>query len=271
MSYFHSILLGLVQGLGEFLPISSSAHLVITPWLFDFKDPGLTFDVALHFGTLLALLVYFWRDWWGIGKNSYTYLRHRGAAPPVESCQSFRLLLYLVVATLPGAVIGYLLDDLAETTFRHPLLIAFTMVFLGVLLFWADWKFKGEKSLQKITWRDSIIIGLSQAMALIPGVSRSGITMTTGLFMGLDRVTAARFSFLLAAPITLGAFVFKAPQFFAAGITGPDVVGILVSAIVGFLSIKYLLKFVQTYSFRIFVYYRLGFSVLVLIVYFVRS
>lgn len=253
MTYFESFILGLVQGLGEFLPISSSAHLIIVPWAFHFQDPGLAFDVALHLGTLLALVFYFWRDW------IHILLHDR------------KLLGFLVIATIPGALFGFLLDDLAESAFRNPLLIAGNMVFLGILLWIADSGKKRDRELKDLNLKDSATIGLSQALALLPGVSRSGITMTTGLFKNLTRQTAARFSFLMAAPITLGACVFKLPHLFKEGISGPVAVGIITSAVVGFLSIKYLLRYVQFNTFRIFVYYRFLFASAVVFLYFLRG
>ncbi|MBI4412480.1 MAG: undecaprenyl-diphosphate phosphatase [Deltaproteobacteria bacterium] len=282
MTYGQSILLGVVQGLGEFLPISSSAHLVITPWFFKFSDPGLTFDVALHFGTLLAIFSYFWRDWLGISAGFLRafFGQRKGAlrevsvehseAKKLSDADYRRLFLYLVAATIPGAVIGFFLDELAETALRHPLLIAVNMSLLGLILLYADSRMRDGKVLKKITWRDALIVGFSQALALVPGVSRSGITITAGLFCGFSRSTAAFFSFLLAMPITLGACVFKMKHLFENGAGGVEWTGIAVSAVVGFLSIKYLLKYVQTHNYRIFVYYRFGFTILVGLVYFLR-
>lgn len=259
LTYLEAVLLGLVQGLGEFLPISSSAHLVIAPWLFDFADPGLTFDVALHFGTLFAILFYFWRDFCQIAKGAF--------APTVER----RLLFFLLIATIPGAVAGYFLNDLAEAAFRHPLLVAVNMSLLGGVLLLADRFHRGEKTVTGVKFFDSVVVGCAQSLALIPGVSRAGITMTAGLLTGFTREASARFSFLMAAPITLGACVFKARHFFENPVTGPVVVGIVVSTIVGFLSIKYLLRYLQSHSFQIFVYYRFFFTALVFAVYFLRN
>lgn len=272
MTYLQSIVLGLVQGLGEFLPISSSAHLVILPWAFNFPDPGLSFDVALHFGTLFALIVYFWRDWidiiWGFARSSFKPFTSTEESQRLTDKRNQRLFWFLVLATIPGAVAGLFFDELAETLFRNPLLVAVNMSLLGIVLFLADWKCRHRKDLKSISFWDSLVIGICQALALVPGVSRSGITITTGLFRGLNRETAARFSFLMAAPITLGACILKVDYFFKEGISAEAVVGILVSAIVGFLAIKYLLKFVQTYSYRIFVYYRIAFTVAVVGYYF---
>jgi undecaprenyl-diphosphatase len=265
LSYIESILLGLVQGLGEFLPISSSAHLVILPWFMDFKDPGLTFSVALHFGTLLAIVTYFWKDWWEILSGSCGYMRARFKQKDVSeiSFARFRLLIYLVIATIPGALAGLLLEDVAETLFRNPLLVAANMALFGGLLWAVDKWGKRTQDLSKISWSAGLLIGVSQALALVPGVSRSGATMTMGLCLGLDRVSSARFSFLMATPITLGACILKAPDFFSGDITLHVLSGILVSAIIGFLAIKFLMSFVQRHSYNLFVYYRFAFFVFV--------
>lgn len=263
MTYLHAILLGVVQGLGEFLPISSSAHLVITPWFFGFEDPGLTFDVALHFGTLIALLSFFWKDWVVlIGGAARFIIKKEG-----RDKQSFNLLLFLAAASVPGAIAGLALEDLAETVFRSPLLIAMNMAFMGAVLWIVDSKSGKIKKVNDVTFKDSIFVGISQALALVPGVSRSGITMTSGLLRGLTREAAARFSFLLAMPITFGACLLKVDDFLAGHPAGPEYVGIAVSALVGFLSIKYLLKFIQTYSFKVFVYYRFIFAAVVVVRY----
>lgn len=258
MSYLESIFLGIVQGATEFLPISSSGHLVIFPWLFGFEDPGLTFDVALHAGTLLALLAYFWRDWIELFKGAGGVLCR---SQPYSKNVQAQLFVAILLATIPGALAGYFLNDLAETVLRHPLLVAFDMAFLGLLLFLVDRKGVNGKGLTHLTLRDALLIGVSQALALFPGVSRSGITITMALFLGFSRVAAARFSFLLATPIMFGALVFKLKDLSV--ITGPIVVGVLTSTITGFLAIATLLRYVQTQNYHIFCYYRFGFSILV--------
>lgn len=273
LSYLESLILGVIQGLGEFLPISSSAHLVIAPLVFNFKDPGLTFNVALHFGTLLAIIFYFWRDWIEILTGSVRHwvdCKDRSEELCRKDKGYHRLFFFLVVATVPGAIGGYFLEEMAETAFRHPLLVGANMTLLGILLLIADKIHSGLKNVEKADFWDSLFIGISQVLALVPGVSRAGITMTAGLLRGFDRVSAARFSFLMAAPITFGACVLEFLDFFSGPITGPDVLGIFASALVGFLSIKYLLKYIQSHSFRIFVYYRFAFSIFVFIFYFVR-
>lgn len=271
MSYVESFILGLVQGLGEFLPISSSAHLVIAPWFFDFRDPGLAFDVALHLGTLMAVLFYFWKDWLSIAQGSLKFLFGKNPSEKSTHRSSWNLLWYLVVATIPAALAGVLLEDLAEGTLRHPLLVAANMIALGALLWHADGKgARSHSGLENMTLKMALLIGASQALALFPGVSRSGITITTALLLGFSRMGAARFSFLLSTPITLGACVLKYKYFLEILHDPQAFVGIATAAIFGFLSIKYLMKLVQNFSYRVFCYYRFLFGITVVVLYFWR-
>ena len=262
MSTLQAAILGLVQGLGEFLPISSSAHLVLIPWLFKWNDPGLTFDIALHIGTLIAVAIYFWKDWLRLITKGLTDVRSREG----------QLFWYIVAATIPGALVGFLLEKKAETIFREPVLIATMLILLGIVLYWADRKSVKNIEMNSITFKISLLIGLSQAFAIIPGVSRSGITMTMGLFMGLTREGAARFSFLLAAPIIFGAALVKVPFL----ISNPSVIninfiiGILVSFIVGILSIGFLLRYIQTRNFLPFAWYRFIMGSLVIVIVLMR-
>lgn len=267
MTYFESILLGLVQGLGEFLPISSSAHLVVLPWFVQFEDPGLGFDVALHLGTLFAVVAFFWKDWFQILTGSARYVVKR----EVEQKQNWFLLLALILATIPAAIAGVLLNEWAETSLRHPLSVALNMILLGALLLWADKKRGVQLGVDDMTYGLALKIGLAQCLALVPGVSRSGITITTALALGMNRSEAARFSFLMSTPIIFGACVFKYKYFAEALVDPKALIGIAVAALFGFLSIKYLLKLVQNYSYAVFSYYRFGFGALVLIVYFLRA
>ena len=262
MSTLQAAILGLVQGLGEFLPISSSAHLVLIPWLFKWNDPGLTFDIALHIGTLIAVAIYFWKDWLKLITKGLTDVRSTEG----------KLFWYLVAATIPGAVVGFLLEKKAETIFREPVLIATMLILLGVLLYWADRKGVKHIEMNRITFRTSLFIGLSQALAIIPGVSRSGITMTMGLLMGLTREGAARFSFLLAAPIIFGAALVKLPHFISnpSEITINFIIGVLVSFVTGILSIGFLLRYVQTKNFLPFAWYRFILGSLVIVIVLIR-
>lgn len=249
-----SLVLGVVQGLSEFLPISSSGHLVIFPWLFGFSDPGLSFDVALHAGTLIAVLGYFWRDWCNI-------FRLRNDMPEYHGMSN--ALLFLVMATIPGAIAGAVLEKQAETIFRNPLLIAATLFVFGALLWVVDLRGRKTRSLESITLRDALAIGCAQAFAIVPGVSRSGITITAALARGIDRASAARFSFLLSTPIICAALLANAPALVSAGITVPFVVGVLSSAVSGYIAIFSLIRFVERASYRVFFWYRAAIALLI--------
>lgn len=253
MTVFHALVLGIVQGLGEFLPISSSAHLVLIPWLFGWEDPGLTFDVALHMGTLLAVVLYFWKDWLKLIK----------AALQRRASDEKRIFWYLVVATIPGGLFGLALEKKAETTFRSPLLIGVMMIVMGILLYLADRK-RQIRKIDTMTLADAIWVGLSQALAIIPGVSRSGSTMTTARFLDIKREDAARFSFLMSMPIILGAGVLKLRHLTMASINLPFSVGVISSFVVGILSISFLLQYLKTSNFGLFVGYRFLIGVIVI-------
>lgn len=241
MTIIQSIILGIVQGIAEFLPISSSAHLVFIPWLFNWPPHTLTFDVALHIGTLFALLAFFWREWWGIIKS--------------------RLVWLLILGSLPGALAGFWGEKFFEETFRGPVTIAVFMIGLALLLWLAEIYSRKKRDLSSVNWFDALAIGLSQALALMPGVSRAGITMTTGLFMGLTRESAAKFSFLLSAPIIAGAGIYKGYGLVKHGLPAderlPFLVGLLTAALVGYFAIKYLLQYLQKHDFYVFIWYRL--------------
>lgn len=258
MTLFQAAILGLVQGLGEFLPISSSAHLVLVPWLLGWTDPGLTFDVALHIGTLVAVVIYFWKDWWQLITRGFTDVRSMEG----------RLFWFLAAASVPGAMGGFLLEKKAETLFRSPLLIAGMLIGLGALLYWADRRGAKNHQINNIAFGTSMLIGTSQVLAIIPGVSRSGITMTTGLWMGLNREGSARFSFLLSTPIIFGAAMVKLPHVLSnpSVITANFITGMLISCMTGILSIGFLLRYVQTKDFLPFVWYRFILGGLVIVV-----
>ncbi|NLG86149.1 MAG: undecaprenyl-diphosphatase UppP [Firmicutes bacterium] len=254
MNVLQAAVLGVVQGVGEFLPISSSAHLVLVPWLFHWPDHGLMFDVALHLGTMLAVIVYFWRE--------LLEIVYFGLAQPRS--QDGRLFWYLVVASVPGALLGYLFEEQAETIFRHPLLIAGTLTTMGLILWWADMRGRKTRRLEDLSWTDSILIGISQGLAIIPGVSRSGITMTTGLIVGLQRETAAHFSFLLSVPIIAGAALYKLRELSLAMLDLPFIVGIVTAAVVGYLSIRFLLNYLRRGSYLVFAIYRFVLALIIL-------
>jgi undecaprenyl-diphosphatase len=258
MELFQSVILGLLQGVGEFLPISSSAHLVLEPWLFKLEDPGLTFDIALHLGTLVAVLLYFWRDWLNLIQKGLTNPGHGEG----------KLFWYLVFATIPGAAIGFLLEHKAETVFRNPVLIALMLIVMGIVLYAADRVSRKQVDLKQISLKKSLVIGLSQALAVIPGISRSGITMTTAMVLGMTREGAARFSFLLSAPIIFGAAVIKIPDIIRnpSLIDIPFVTGTAVACITGLASIGFLLRFVRTKTFLPFAWYRFALGAVVIVV-----
>lgn len=245
LSYRVPVVLGIVQGLSEFLPISSSAHLIIVPRVLGWQDPGLTFDVALHVGTLLAVLGYFWRDWLRLVRQA-----HRPASA------DGRLFWYLVLATIPGGAVGLALDSLAETQLRSLLLIAATSATMGVLLWLADRSFHQQKKLEQVSWTDALLVGTAQALAIVPGVSRSGITIAVSRTREMTRETAARFSFLLSTPIIAGAALFKLRDLSLHDITGPFLAGIAAAAVVGALAIGLLLQYLRRSGLGIFAIYR---------------
>lgn len=245
MTVFDAFLLGLVQALGEFLPISSSAHLVLLPYFRGQVYQGLAFDVLLHAGTLLAVLIFFARDWFVLVKQGFF-------APKT---QDGRLFWYLVAATIPAAVAGLLLNDWAEDTFRNPLIIASTLIVFGAVLWVADRCVRSAKGTVP-TLKIMMLIGCAQMLALVPGVSRSGITITAALFLGLSRPQSARISFLLSTPIIAGATLLEITKLSLADINAPLIVGFLTAFIGALAVIGWLMKYIKTHSFDIFVYYR---------------
>lgn len=260
MNIFEAIILGLVQGLTEFIPVSSSGHLVFLHQLFGITENGLTFDIALHIGTLVALVIYFHKDIWllvqGIlGKNEYT-----------------KLAWLIVLATIPAVISGILLQERAESVFRATNLVAINLIIVACLMLLAEWfanKHTSKTSLEKISPLQAIAVGTAQAIAVIPGVSRSGSTITTGLFAGLDRVAATRFSFLLGMPITFGAIVKVLADHNALTTVGNDIglfaVGIITALISGLFAIKFLLKYLAKHTLAVFAYYRIALGLLVLL------
>jgi undecaprenyl-diphosphatase len=271
MVLWHLIVLAVVQGLTEFLPISSSAHLILVPWLFHWTDdPGLAFDVALHAGTLIAVAVYFIREWIQLTLCGLGF-HYPSRASEDQVLQSRRLFWYLVAGTIPGAVFGFLLEKKAEAALRNPISIAIAMIAMGLLMWYGDYSGRKERHLTNVSLGDSLFVGFGQALALFPGVSRSGITITAGLFRGLTREAAARFSFLLSTPIIAGAALVEVPKLLKAHKAGTldmslGQIGLCVgiSAIVGFLVIEFFLQYLQTRTLKIFVYYRILFGILIL-------
>ena len=265
MPLLQVVVLAIVQGLGEFLPISSTAHLIVVPWLLGWQDPGLTYDVALHVGTLAAVLAYFFRTWvqillhgFGIGWGDDEMLR-----------QNPKLLWLLAAGTIPGGIIGFLFEKQADTSLRSPILIGVMMILIGLVM-WAGEKWGArQKGLGAVSLADSLVVGCAQALAIVPGVSRSGVTITAGLFRNLDRVAAARFSFLLATPIIAGAALKKLYDVLKhggipAGMHMPFALGILISGLTGWAVIAFFLRYLQHRTLNFFVYYRLVFGILVI-------
>ncbi|MDD5758589.1 MAG: undecaprenyl-diphosphatase UppP [Desulfobulbaceae bacterium] len=257
MQFIEPFLLGVLQGATEFLPVSSSGHLVLAEALFNIQEAGMTFDVALHMGTLVAILLYFRKDLLAIAGSLF----HPGSKDDAVR-HNQHLALLLIVATIPAALIGKLFGDQIEENFRQPWVVAATLAGVGLILLWAEKTGKRQRSLSQLRLADAIVIGLAQVCALVPGVSRSGITMTVGLFRHLDRTAAARFSFLMSAPIIAGAGLLNLLKIIKMGGLSPDqgsffLIGFLASAISGYLVIAFLMRFIQTRSFAIFAYYRL--------------
>ena len=265
-----AIVLGVVQGLTEFLPISSSGHLIIARELFgwDFED-DLTFDVALHMGTLLAVLVYFRVEWRLMLRSLVGLLPGQEHEPEATNPYNARLFLLLVIGTIPTALVGLTLDTWAEDELRNATVVGFTLIIGGLVLLLAERIGKRTKQIEHAKVSDGLIIGGAQALSLVPGVSRSGATITAALLDNFDRPDAARFSFLLAAPAIAGAGIFKLGDAAAGGVDSADLpamlAGTITSAIVGWLAIRLLLQYVQTRTYLPFVVYRLALGVFTLV------
>lgn len=298
ITVWQAVVLGVVQGITEFFPVSSTAHLILFPWLLGWPDPGLTFDVALHAGTLVAVVGFFFLTWIriiraGLGApiDVHSGARISGAALASQR----RLLWFLVLATIPAGIIGLKFDRQIESTWRNPLVIAASLILIGIVMGIADRipdrldSGPGEslagghgaavatmarrqvhkaKDYDQISLGESLLIGCAQAVAVIPGVSRSGATITAGLFAGLTREAAARFSFLLATPIIAGAVLDKAWAIHKTGLPanmhGPFIAGVVASAVVGLLAIGLFLRFLKLRTLRFFVWYRIALGLLVI-------
>jgi undecaprenyl-diphosphatase len=274
MSIFEVILLGIVQGLTEFLPVSSTAHLVVIPRLFGWPDPGLAYDIALHVGTLAAVLIYFFRDWVHILANGLGFGTPSGGD---SELRRNRMLLWLLVAgTIPAGIAGLALQKAADSTLRTLPVIGVSAIVIGLFMWWADRAGRGQKTLGHVSWSDSMFIGFAQILAIIPGVSRSGITISTGLLRNLDRPTAARFSFLLSTPIILGAAakdawdLLKHKEAIPPEMQMAFILGIVVSGITGCVTIALFLKYLRSRSLAVFVGYRIIFGIIVLALAFFR-
>ena len=263
----HALILGIIQGLTEFLPVSSSAHLNIFPWIFSWTDITESFDVALHLGTLLAILIFFFKDWINLIKGGCSKVFKKKDS--VEG----KMFWYIVFATIPAGILSLVLDKISEKIIGdnlnlEMLIIAITLIVMGIVLYIVDLKSKSEVKYEEISLKQAMLVGISQAIAAaFPGVSRSGITMTTARAFKIDRESSAKFSFMLAAPITAAAVIFDIKKF---TFDLPFLVGVVASFIVGILIIKFLLDFLKKGSFKAFAVYRVIIGIAVIALYFIR-
>ena len=267
MTIVESLILGIVQGLTEFLPISSSAHLNVFPWLFGWKNLSEGMDVALHIGTLLALVIFFWKDWINLIKGGYRKVVKK------ENSQDGKIFWYLVIAPIPAGILSLVLDKVSEIIFGENInfqmkIIACTLIIMGIILYVVDKKSKSTVDYNNITLKQAVLVGISQAIAAaFPGVSRSGITMTVARSLKIDRESAAKLSFMLAMPITFAAVIFELPKFtFDIAL----LLGILASFITGVLVIKFLMNYLKKGSFKAFAIYRIIFGIIIILVSFMR-
>lgn len=262
MTISQALFLGVIQGATEFLPVSSSGHLILAEHLLGLPDTPIVFDVTLHLGTLVAVLAYFRRDWVAMA---------RSLSGSAEARATRRLAAMLIVGTIPGAFGGWMLSHYAETAFRSPWLVTATLAGVALLFLLAE-RFAGHmRAFPSIGFKDALVIGVSQALAIVPGVSRSGITMSAALFMGLERQAAARFSFLLSAPIIAGSGLYEGLKMlrrpWTGGLSGLDFVwGFIAAAVSGYLVIAFLMRYLVKHTFYPFIYYRLALALLVAVV-----
>jgi undecaprenyl-diphosphatase len=270
MTLFQAIVLAVVQALTEFLPISSTAHLYLFPWLLGWPDPGLTYTIAVHAGTLVAVVLYFLRTWLALGLCGLG-LRYPPGAGPHDVRAARRMFWYIVAGTIPAAIAGYLLESDIETTFRSPYLMASMLIGIAGLMWLAEEYARrrgAARTMESLSLGDAVTIGAAQAVALVPGVSRSGITIVAGLFRGMTREAAARFTFLLSTPIIAGAaakrFLDLRHATFADDALLTLAAGAVVSAVSGYLVIAFLLRYLQTHTLKIFIYYRIALGIVVL-------
>lgn len=266
MGILQSIILGIVQGVCEFLPISSSAHLILIPYLFNFNlemsnSAKLAFDVALHFGTLISVLAIFWKDWLNLFKGAFNKVFKKK-----DSFEN-KMFWYLVLATIPGALVGFLFEDIVENVIRgNVFIIALVLAVVGVLIYlgdkWASKHYKKETSFEQMSLKQTFLIGLSQALAVIPGFSRSGTTILTGRILGVSRDAVAKFTFLLSTPIIFGAAIVHITDLV---ITKEVIIGIITSALVGIVCIRFLLSYIKKHDFSIFAVYRVLLALAVIV------
>lgn len=263
MNLLHAAILGAVQGLSEFLPISSSGHLIMVPYLLDWPEHSQSFDLALHLGTTIALAWYFWSDWVRLARG---FFRGLASAESRANDPAWQMALLVLLGSVPAGIIGVLAEKPVESLFRGSVINAFLLIAFALVLWAADALSPKARTMKELGWRDAAFVGVAQAVALMPGVSRSGITITAALARGMDRTTAARFSFLLSGPIILGAALYK----LRGGVPSAELLAVLVgtaaAALTGWAAIGFLLRYVQTNSLWVFVVYRIIFGALVLAV-----
>jgi undecaprenyl-diphosphatase len=264
MDWLQIVVLAVVQGITEFIPVSSSAHLILVPALTNWEDQGLAFDVALHFGSLAAVLVYFRHD---IASMFLSWIR---SITTRKLDDDGRLAWAVFLGTIPVGLAGLAFEDIVSTVLRSPLYLAIGMIVFGLLLGWADWKHRGTRSERQMNWRDVLLIGLAQAVALFPGTSRSGITMTAALMLGFSRDAAARFSFLLSIPVILIACGLQSWELINADIDVDWMAmfwGVAISGVSAYLCIHFFLAFIQRVGMQPFVAYRMILGVILLLVF----
>lgn len=277
MTILQSVVLGIIQGITEFFPVSSSGHLIAMRYLFNFSDSqvgNLTFDIALHVGTLLAICIFFFKDFLKMITEGFKFKGKDGKLNFLNLSQHGKLLWYIVVACIPAGIAGVLFEDIIENSIREasytPLIIAVGLAVMGILLYVIDKKYKNKITIEQIDIKKAVLIGIGQMAAIIPGFSRSGTTMLMGRVATLDRKSAAKFSFLLGAPVMFGAALLKLKDLSFAAIDAPFVVGVVTSFLVGIISIKVLINILNKVGFEYFAIYRIVLAVILVITYIVR-
>ena len=264
MEILKTIILGIIQGIGEFLPISSSAHLILVPYLFGWEGSSMAFDIALHFGTLSAVLAIYFKDWWNLFIGAVNKITKK------KDSFDNKMFWYMIIATVPGALLGFLLDDIIENMIRNNIaLIATSLALMGVFIYlgdkWADKHYKIETDFEHISLKQALVIGLSQALAIIPGFSRSGTTILAARLMGLSKSAATKFTFLLSVPIIAGATILEVGNL---ELSIETFMGVFIAFIVGIFSIKFLLNYIKKHDFSVFAVYRVVFAIIILAKYF---